>query len=61
VAPRKASDKSARTRAREFALQALYQHLVGHNEAAAIDRQTGVTEASDAHASSLPVGLLVGG
>jgi N utilization substance protein B len=37
---RKASDKSARTRAREFALQALYQHLVGRNESAAIDRFT---------------------
>ena len=35
--PRKASAKSARTRAREFALQALYQHLVGGNEAGAID------------------------
>ena len=34
---RKASAKSARTRAREFALQALYQHLVGGNEAQAID------------------------
>ncbi len=34
---RKASSKSARTRAREFALQALYQHLVGGNEAQAID------------------------
>ena len=34
---RKASAKSARTRAREFALQALYQHLVGGNEAGAID------------------------
>ncbi len=34
---RKASAKSARTRAREFALQALYQHLVGRNEAQAID------------------------
>ena len=34
---RKASAKSARTRAREFALQALYQHLVGGNEASAID------------------------
>ncbi|MGL4807434.1 MAG: transcription antitermination factor NusB, partial [Giesbergeria sp.] len=34
---RKAAAKSNRTRAREFALQALYQHLVGHNEAAAID------------------------
>lgn len=34
---RKASAKSARTRAREFALQALYQHLVGGNDAQAID------------------------
>ena len=34
---KKAADKSARTRAREFALQALYQHLVGGNEADAID------------------------
>ncbi len=37
---RKAADKSARTRAREFALQALYQHLVGRNEASAIDSFT---------------------
>jgi N utilization substance protein B len=35
--PRKAADKSARTRAREFALQALYQHMVGRNEASDID------------------------
>jgi transcription antitermination protein NusB len=34
---RKASAKSPRTRAREFALQALYQHLVGGNDAASID------------------------
>jgi N utilization substance protein B len=34
---RKAADKSGRTRAREFALQALYQHLVGGNEAGDID------------------------
>ena len=34
---RKASAKSNRSRAREFALQALYQHLVGRNEAQAID------------------------
>ena len=34
---RKASAKSARSRAREFALQALYQHLVGGQEAQAID------------------------
>ena len=36
-APRKASAKSARSRSREFAVQALYQHLVGRNEAQAID------------------------
>ena len=34
---RKASAKSSRSRAREFALQGLYQHLVGGNEASAID------------------------
>ncbi len=37
---RKASAKSNRSRAREFALQALYQHLVGRNEAADIDAFT---------------------
>lgn len=37
---RKAASKSARSRAREFALQALYQHLVGRNEASAIDSFT---------------------
>jgi N utilization substance protein B len=37
---RKASAKSARSRAREFALQALYQHLVSGNDAAAIDAFT---------------------
>ncbi len=37
---KKAADKSARTRAREFALQALYQHLVGQNEADSIDAFT---------------------
>jgi N utilization substance protein B len=37
---RKSSAKSARSRAREFALQALYQHLVGRNDAAAIDAFT---------------------
>jgi transcription antitermination protein NusB len=40
VKPRKAADKSARTRAREFALQALYQHLVGRNPATDIDSFT---------------------
>ena len=37
---KKAADKSARTRAREFVLQALYQHLVGGNEAEPIDAFT---------------------
>ncbi len=37
---RKASAKSARSRAREFALQALYQHIVGGNEPEAIDHFT---------------------
>lgn len=38
--PRKAASKSNRTRAREFALQGLYQHLVGRNPAEAIDSFT---------------------
>jgi len=37
---RKASSKSARTRSREFALQALYQHMVGKNSATSIDMFT---------------------
>jgi N utilization substance protein B len=37
---RKAASKSVRSRAREFALQALYQHLVGRNDPAAIDAFT---------------------
>ncbi len=37
---RRASTKSGRSRAREFALQALYQHLVGRNDASAIDNFT---------------------
>jgi len=37
---RKASAKSARSRSREFALQALYQYLVGRNDAAAVDAFT---------------------
>lgn len=37
---RKASSKSSRSRAREFILQALYQHLVGRNSAEAIDSFT---------------------
>ena len=37
---RKASAKSGRSRARGFAVQALYQHLVGRNDADAIDAFT---------------------
>ena len=37
---RKAASKSARSRSREFALQGLYQHIVGRNEATAIDMFT---------------------
>ncbi len=37
---RKAGSKSARTRAREFALQGLYQHLVGRNPVEEIDAFT---------------------
>ena len=33
---RKSASKSGRSRAREFALQGLYQYLVGRNEAADI-------------------------
>ena len=36
----KAPARSARTRAREFTVQALYQHLVGQNSSAAIDAFT---------------------
>ena len=54
---RKAASKSARTRAREFALQALYQHLVGGNEAVAIDAFTrdlaGFNKADAAHYDAL--------
>ena len=38
--PRKSASKPPRSRAREFAIQALYQHLVGRQEAEAIDAFT---------------------
>ncbi len=54
---RKASAKSNRSRAREFALQALYQHLVGKNDASAIDEFTrdlsGFHKADAAHYDAL--------
>lgn len=54
---RKAAAKSGRSRAREFALQALYQHLVGQNETADIDVFTrdlaGFNKADAAHFDAL--------
>ncbi len=40
TAPRKTSAKPPRSRAREFAVQALYQHLVGRQDAESIDQFT---------------------
>ena len=54
---KKAADKSARTRAREFAMQALYQHQVGRNGIDAIDGFTrdlvGFHKADSAHYDAL--------
>ena len=59
---KKASEKSGRTRAREFALQALYQHLVGRNDSAAIDAFTrdlnGFHKADSAHYDALLHGCI---
>jgi len=59
---RKASDKSARTRAREFALQAIYQHLVGRNAAVDIDAFTrdlaGFHKADSVHFDALLHGCI---
>ena len=59
---RKAAAKSNRSRAREFALQALYQHQVGRNEAAAIDSFTrdlaGFHKADSAHYDALLHGCI---
>ncbi len=59
---RKAADKSARTRAREFALQALYQHLVGRNASVDIDSFTrdlaGFHKADSAHFDALMHGCI---
>jgi transcription antitermination protein NusB len=53
----KAPARSARTRAREFAIQALYQHLVGKNASDAIDAFTrdlqGFAKADAAHFDAL--------
>ncbi len=59
---RKASDKSARTRAREFALQGLYQHLVGRSAAIDIDQFTrdlsGFHKADSVHFDALLHGCI---
>ena len=59
---RKAASKSNRSRAREFALQALYQHLVGGNDAHAIDAFTrdlaGFHKADSAHYDALLHGCI---
>ena len=59
---RKASAKSARSRSREFAVQGLYQHLVGRNEAQAIDLFTrdlaGFHKADSVHYDALLHGCI---
>ena len=54
---RKAASKNARSRAREFALQALYQVLVGKNDVAEVDAFTrdllGFSKADAAHFDAL--------
>lgn len=59
---RKAASKSSRSRAREFALQALYQHLVGGNDATSIDLFTrdlsGFHKADSAHYDALLHGCI---
>jgi transcription antitermination protein NusB len=59
---RKAGSKSVRSRAREFALQALYQHLVGKNDADSIDIFTrdlaGFSKADTAHYDALMHGCI---
>lgn len=59
---RKASAKSSRSRAREFALQALYQHIVGGNDAQSIDLFTrdlaGFHKADSVHYDALLHGCI---
>ena len=59
---RKAGSKSGRSRSREFVLQALYQHLVGQNEADAIDAFTrdlaGFSKSDTAHFDALMHGCI---
>ena len=59
---RKTSQKAPRSRAREFALQALYQHLVGRQEAETIDQFTrglsGFHKADSVHYDALLHGCI---
>lgn len=59
---RKSSTKPPRSRAREFALQALYQHFVGGSDASAIDAFTrqlqGFSKADAAHYDALLYGCI---
>lgn len=60
--PRKTSAKPARSRAREFAVQALYQHLVGRQDPDAIDQFTrglsGFHKADSVHYDALLHGCI---
>jgi N utilization substance protein B len=59
---RKTSTKPARSRAREFAVQALYQHLVGRQDAESIDQFTrglsGFHKADSVHYDALLHGCI---
>jgi len=60
--PRKTSAKPPRSRAREFAVQALYQHLVGRQDPEAIDQFTrglsGFHKADSVHYDALLHGCI---
>ena len=60
--PRKSAAKSGRSRSREFALQGLYQFLVGQNEAADIDLFTrdlsGFNKSDSVHYDALLYGCI---
>ncbi|MCG2592864.1 transcription antitermination factor NusB [Ramlibacter sp. XY19] len=62
TAPRKTSAKPARSRAREFAVQALYQHIVGQQDPASIDQFTrglsGFHKADSVHYDALLHGCI---
>ena len=62
AAPRKSASKPPRSRAREFAVQALYQHLVGRQDAESIDQFTrglsGFHKADSVHYDALLHGCI---